>query len=85
VSYNVVSFNAAGTEATLSTTPSYSVGNPSISCLYPGDEVLIINLQGTSTAYSNVGNYETLRIESINSNVITFKTAKTRYYGNGSF
>ncbi|HAZ72971.1 MAG TPA: hypothetical protein DCW58_00005, partial [Candidatus Pacebacteria bacterium] len=54
---------------------------PSTGCLAVGDEVLLINLRGTPSAYGNVGNYETLRIESISTNTITFTTAKTKYYG----
>ncbi len=74
VNYSVTAFNAAGTEATLSTSPSTG-------CLNINDEVLIINLQGTATAYGNVGNYETLRVASVNGTTVTFKTAKSKYYG----
>jgi hypothetical protein len=49
-----------------------------------GDEVLLINLRGNSTSFVNAGNYETLRIQSISSNVVTFTTSKTKYYGDGS-
>lgn len=77
VNYNVTTFNAAGTEATLSTTPSTG-------CLNVGDEVLIINLQGTTSAYSNVGNYETLRISNVSGTTVTFQTAKSNYYGNNA-
>lgn len=75
VNYNILSFNSAGTEATLNRAPSTG-------CLASGDEVLIINLQGTYSAFGNVGNYETLRILNINNTTIRFTTAKTRYYGN---
>ena len=57
--------------------------NPVDGCLAVGDEMLLINLQGTSANYVNVGNYETLRIQSITTNVITFTTNKIKYYGNG--
>ena len=63
--------------ATLSTTPAAG-------CLVAGDEVLLIDLQGISANYGNVGNYETLRIQSISTNVITFTANKTKYYGNGA-
>ena len=55
--------------------------SPSTGCLVAGDEVLLINLQGSASAYANVGNYETLRISSISTNTITFTSAKTKYYG----
>jgi hypothetical protein len=49
-----------------------------------GDELLIINVMGTSTYYSNVGNYEFVRVASVNTtlNKITFTTNKVRCYGN---
>ncbi|NIT03572.1 MerR family transcriptional regulator, partial [Candidatus Saccharibacteria bacterium] len=75
VNYNVTALTA--TSATLSTTPSAG-------CLNVGDEVLLINLQGTNTAFGNTGNWETLRIQSISSNVVTFTASKTKYYGNGA-
>jgi hypothetical protein len=74
VNYSVISFNAAGTEATLSSSPSTG-------CLNVNDEILIINLQGTSSAYGNVGNYETLRIANVSGSTVTFTTAKSKYYG----
>ena len=39
-----------------------------------------------SSYYTNTGNYEFLRVQSINTstNVITFTTNKTKYYGNGA-
>mgnify|MGYP000983736479 FL=1 len=75
VNYSITTLTP--TTATLSTTPSAG-------CLSPGDEVLIINLQGTSTATTNVGKYETLRISSISTDTITFTTAKTNFYGDNA-
>ena len=72
VNFNVT--NLTETAATIAT-------NQQISCLKTGDEVLLINLQGTPTSYSNVGKYETLRIESIAGNTISFSSSKTNYYG----
>ncbi len=72
VNYSVTALTP--TTATLSTTPSTG-------CLSAGDEVLLINLQGTSTKYLNVGNYETLRIASVSTSTITFTTAKNKTYG----
>ncbi len=78
VNYSITAFGGStATTATLSATPSSG-------CLSAGDEVLIINLQGISTAYSNVGNYEIMVIDSISTNTITFTTLKTKYYGDGS-
>jgi hypothetical protein len=75
VNYNVLAFNSAGTEATLARAPS-------LGCLNAGDEVLVINLAGTSSAFFNVGNYETFRVQSITGTTVRFTTAKTKYYGN---
>jgi len=57
---------------------------PSSGCLAVGDEVLLINLQGTQGSVVNVGNFETLRIQSISGKVVTFTTSKTKYYGDGA-
>jgi len=56
----------------------------STSCITVGDEVLLINLEGASTAFLNVGNYETLRVERVVGEFIYFTTAKTKYYGDNS-
>ncbi|MCL5435283.1 MAG: site-specific integrase [Patescibacteria group bacterium] len=75
VNYSVSSLTS--TTAVLSSTPSSG-------CLAVGDEVLLINLQGTSSNTVNVGNYETLKIQSISTNTITFTTSKKNYYGDGA-
>lgn len=48
--------------------------------LTAGDQVLIINLQGTSGNYSNVGQYETKIISNINSNTLTFTQSLANSY-----
>jgi prepilin-type N-terminal cleavage/methylation domain-containing protein len=45
-----------------------------------GDQILIINLQGTSGDYANVGKYETKIISEINSNTLTFFQPLTNSY-----
>lgn len=77
VNYNVLSFSSDGTEATVDN--SVDTG-----CIVEGDEVLLINLQGTVSAYTNVGNYETLRVEDVTGSVVTFTSSKTNYYGDNS-
>ncbi|MEW6093469.1 MAG: LamG-like jellyroll fold domain-containing protein [Chloroflexota bacterium] len=64
-------------------TNSYAVVSPTpaAGCLMPNDEILLINLQGSSTAYPNVGNYEFLRVASVNGNIVYFTTPKIRFYG----
>ena len=49
-----------------------------------GDEVLLLNWQGSSSNYGNVGNYETFTVDDVTSNTITFTTSKTKYYGDGA-
>lgn len=71
--------NYSVTALTLTTATLES--NPSAGCLNIGDEVLIINLQGTSVYYGNVGNWETLKIAGIANNVVSFTSAKQYYYG----
>ncbi|KAA3644794.1 MAG: hypothetical protein DWQ07_15420 [Chloroflexi bacterium] len=54
---------------------------PGTGCLRAGDEVLLMNMQGISTNYPNAGNYDLLRIATINGDVVTFVDAKQHYYG----
>jgi excisionase family DNA binding protein len=75
VNYSVTALSA--NTATLSSSPS-------VGCLSAGDEVLLINLQGTSSATANVGNYETLRVYSVATDTVTFVTNKTNYYGDNA-
>jgi len=74
VNYSVTSL--ASTSANLSVSPSAG-------CLKSGDEVMIINLQGVSGNYSNVGNYETIRISSVSGATVNFSRSKSYFYGNG--
>jgi hypothetical protein len=74
VSYSVTALTS--TTATL-------VSSPSAGCLSANDEVLLINLQGTAAANANVGNYETLRVQSVTGATVTFIAAKTKSYGSG--
>jgi len=78
---DAVNYSVTGLTSTTATLEAA----PSTGCLAIGDEVLLINLRGTPSAYGNVGNYETLRIQSIDTstNTIAFTTAKTKYYGDG--
>jgi hypothetical protein len=50
-------------------------------CLEAGDELLLINLQGTPTETANVGNWELLHAESVAGNIVTLVTPKLRFYG----
>ena len=77
VNYNVDTGGLTATTATLTTTPAAG-------CLNPGDEVLLINLEGTASNYGNVGKYETLRVQSVSTKVVTFTTAKLNYYGDNA-
>ena len=72
--YSVTSLGS--TIATLSTAP---VGG----CLNAGDEVMLINLQGTSSSTYNTGVYEFLRVASVSGNTVTFTTMKSHWYGHG--
>ena len=46
-----------------------------------GDEALLIDLQGNSTNYANVGTFEILLIQSNTSNTIVFASQVTKLYG----
>jgi hypothetical protein len=75
VSYSVSALT--GTTATLSQAPAGG-------CLAVGDEVLLINLQGTASANGNVGNHEILRVSGLSGNVVSFVAPKQKNYGSGS-
>ncbi|HSV94427.1 MAG TPA: hypothetical protein VLH94_00415 [Spirochaetia bacterium] len=49
-----------------------------------GDEVMLINLQGSSSSYSSAGNYENFYVTGVNGNVITVLGNITKTYGVGS-
>lgn len=75
VNYSVTaSVAAAATSITLSSTPSSG-------CLAVGDEVLIINLQGTSGDNANVGKYETKTISAISTATLTVSALTNAYDG----
>jgi hypothetical protein len=75
-----ISFNV--TSLTSNTAVLSSV--PNVGALNVNDEVILINLMGTPTNYSNVGNYEFLRVKSVSGSIITFQTNKTKFYGQNS-
>jgi hypothetical protein len=72
VSYSVAALD--GSSATLAAAPAAG-------CLEVGDEVLLINLQGTAAHFGNVGNYETLRVSAVSGNAVSFSKPKLRFYG----
>lgn len=74
IAYSVLAL--AGAMATLAEAP---VGD----CLALGDEVLLINLQGTPTSYNNVGRWELLHVSSVDGADVTFTSAIKRLYGSG--
>jgi hypothetical protein len=57
---------------------------PSGDCLVAGDEVMLISLQGTTGSSVNAGTWETLIVESVADQTISFTTPKTRFYGSGA-
>ncbi len=72
VNFSVTANVSAGSNSvTLSSTPTG---------LAVDDEILIINLQGTSSNYSNVGKYETAYITNISSNTLTLGRNLTNGY-----
>lgn len=74
VNYSVTGIS--GTSVTLSATPASG-------CLTVGDEIILINLQGVSSAYTNTGTYELALISGISGNVITLSNVN-KYYGTAS-
>ncbi len=70
VAYNLTALT--GTTATLTGPPAGIIA---------GDEVLLINLQGTSSSQTNVGNYDFLTVSDVTGSVVTFTSPKTKSYG----
>lgn len=52
--------------------------------LVAGDEVLLINLQGTSADNADVGNYEFMQVQSVAADTITFTTPITKSFNGTS-
>jgi|GEM_PF-2854617 len=75
VAYSVIGLSA--TTATVTPTPTGD-------CLTAGDEVLLLNAQGTAGHVDNIGVYELLTVADVTGDVVTFTTAKTRFYGDAS-
>ena len=67
VSYEVTALTA--TTATLRSSPAGG-------CLKIGDELMLINLQGSA---GTTGNHELLRIQNLSANLVTFSSAKTKF------
>jgi RHS repeat-associated protein len=70
---------------TLGSTAAVLSATPSSGCLNPGDEILLINLQGVQITSTNTGNYEFLKVASINGNTVVFTAPKVKYYGDATF
>jgi len=62
-------------------TSNITVSGSSVTGVVVGDEMLLINVQGDTTYYSNVGNYEFLRVSGISTNVISFNVPVSKSYG----
>jgi hypothetical protein len=62
---------------------NFAIVNAVPTGLAVGDEVMLINTMGTSTAYVNAGTYEFLYIASIDTtiNKVVFTSNKTKYFG----
>jgi hypothetical protein len=53
--------------------------------IVPGDQVLLINLQGTSSDNADVGNWELLDVTGVSGSTLTLATAPTRTYVGTTF
>jgi len=73
---NTITVTGTGTDGTSSSSLSNSVSS--------GDEILLINLRGASSAYTNVGSYEFCEVSSVSGAVITCGSNLTKTYGNVS-
>jgi hypothetical protein len=55
--------------------------SPGADCLAPGDEVLLINLQGSSASTENIGQWELLRVSALDGATVTVESAPSNHYG----
>jgi hypothetical protein len=62
-------------------TSNITVSGSSVTGVAVGDEMLLINIQGDTTNFGNVGNYEFLRVSGISTNVISFNAPVSKSYG----
>jgi RHS repeat-associated protein len=74
VNYSVIELSQSGSWAKLSTSPSSG-------CLKPGDEIMLINLQGVPGNTANAGKYEFLRVGGVTGNTVYFSSVKVNFYG----
>jgi hypothetical protein len=74
----------AFTVASLTATGAKLSAAPLDDCLTAGDEVLLIDLQGTPDATANVGNWELLTVESLSGANVVFTGPKQRHYGSAA-
>jgi hypothetical protein len=65
----------------LTSTTAMLATAPADDCLVAGDEILLVNMQGSPSATGNVGNWELLEVASVSGAAVTFASAKTRAYG----
>jgi RHS repeat-associated protein/uncharacterized repeat protein (TIGR01451 family) len=72
VAYSVTSLGAISANLSAS---------PAAGCLNPGDEILLINLYNpTGSAYGS-GNYEFLRVDTVQGQLVAFRSLKQKFYG----
>lgn len=72
VSYSVMGLRREGADL---------ASAPGPGCLEPGDEVILINLQGHPGSSRNVGRHELLRVSAVKGERVEFETPKGGYYG----
>lgn len=72
---DAVNYSVTGISSTVVTLSS----SPSSGCLAVDDVVMLINLQGTSSYYANVGNYELSYVTGVSGNTITLGTLENSY------
>jgi hypothetical protein len=77
---------ADGIATTVTTNPQgTTIGVASATGLAAGDEILLINMQGTSGASEYVGNYEFLRIDSVSGTSLYLTSSVQKSYGGANF
>jgi hypothetical protein len=73
VAYSVLAFDGD--------TQAHVTPSPAPGCLAPGDEVLVMNVQGRQGSVDNVGHHEFLEVAEVSGEVVRFARPKTLFYG----
>jgi hypothetical protein len=80
---STTSFESLTNIGTVSAISGATVTTTNAGGFHPGDQVLLINMQGTRADFASAGNYELLEVECVAGGTVTLGPAPAKAYGNG--